>query len=223
MMNILKATKLKKTYQMGKVEIPALKGVDLSIKDGEFVSIMGHSGSGKSTLLHLLGMLDTPTSGEIFIEASSTYELDENQKVDFRLKKIGFVFQFFNLLFNLTALENVMLPMMMAKQKNYEERGMELLEMVGLSNRINHKPAELSGGQQQRVAIARALANNPKIVLADEPTGNLDSNAAMEILTLLKELNGNGQTIVMVTHELEWGKIADRIVCLKDGMIEKMN
>ncbi len=219
MANIIETTDLRKVYLMGKVEVPALKGVDITIQKGEFIAIMGSSGSGKSTLLNMIGMLDTPTSGKVIIEGVDVSEMDENQRADFRLTKLGFIFQFFNLFMELTAIENVAFPMQIARRKDSRERAIKLLDQVGLSDRANHKPAELSGGQQQRVAVARALVNEPALLLADEPTANLDTKSSEQIINLLMELNKSGQTIVMVTHEPELGKRADRIIWLKDGMI----
>ncbi len=220
MVNIIETEDLIKTYLMGKVEVPALKGVDITIQKGEFVAIMGSSGSGKSTLLNMIGMLDTPTSGKVIIEGVDVSEIDENQRADFRLNKLGFIFQFFNLFMELTALENVALPMQIVRRKDFQESAMKLLDMVGLYDRANHKPSELSGGQQQRVAIARSLANEPALLLADEPTANLDTKSSEQIINLLKDLNKSGQTIVMVTHEPELGRRADRIIWLRDGMIK---
>ena len=220
MVNIIETRDLRKVYLMGKVEVPALKGVDITIQKGEFVAIMGSSGSGKSTLLNMIGMLDTPTSGKVIIEGVDVSEIDENQRADFRLNKLGFIFQFFNLFMELTALENVALPMQIVRRKDFQESAMKLLDLVGLYDRANHKPAELSGGQQQRVAIARSLANEPALLLADEPTANLDTKSSEQIINLLKDLNKSGQTIVMVTHEQELGRRADRIIWLRDGMIK---
>ncbi len=220
MANIIETTDLRKVYLMGNVEVPALKGVDITIQKGEFVAIMGSSGSGKSTLLNMIGMLDTPTSGRVIIEGIDVSEMDENQRADFRLNKLGFIFQFFNLFMELTALENVAFPMQIARRKNSRERAIKLLDQVGLSDRANHKPAELSGGQQQRVAVARALVNEPALLLADEPTANLDTKSSEQVINLLKELNKSGQTIVMVTHEPELGKRADRIIWLRDGKVK---
>jgi len=220
MVNIIETINLKKKYLMGNVEVHALKGVDIRIKEGEFVAVMGSSGSGKSTLLNMIGILDIPTSGHVIINGTNVSEMNENQRADFRLKKLGFIFQFFNLFIELTALENVSLPILIAGMKDSNERAQKLLDQVGLSDRMNHKPTELSGGQQQRVTIARALANEPSLLLADEPTANLDSSSSEQIIELLIELNRSGQTIVMVTHELELGRRADRIIRLRDGMIE---
>ncbi len=208
---------VKKIYYMGKIEVPALRGVDLIIEKGEFVALMGPSGSGKSTFLNMIGLLDSPTSGKIVIDGVDVSSLDENERADFRLKRLGFVFQFFSLLLELNAVENVALPMMMDERKF--DRAMLLLEVVGIKDRAVHFPSELSGGQQQRVAIARALANEPAILLADEPTANLDTESANQIVELFRELNDNGQTIVMVTHEHELGERADRIIKLKDGRV----
>ncbi len=208
---------VKKIYYMGKIEVPALRGIDLTIEQGEFVALMGASGSGKSTFLNMIGLLDTPTSGKIVIDGVDVSLLDENKRADFRLKKLGFVFQFFSLLMELNALENVALPMIMDERRN--DRAASLLELVGIRDRANHFPSELSGGQQQRVAIARALANEPAILLADEPTANLDTESSNQIVKLFRELNERGQTIVMVTHEPDLGEKADRIIRLKDGRV----
>ncbi|MCX9009558.1 MAG: ABC transporter ATP-binding protein [Candidatus Methanoperedens sp.] len=208
---------VKKIYYMGKIEVPALRGIDLRIDSGEFVALMGASGSGKSTLLNMIGLLDTPTSGRIVLDDVDVSSLNENERADFRLRKLGFVFQFFSLLMELSALENVALPMIMDNRSH--ERAASLLELVGLGDRMNHTPNELSGGQQQRVAIARALANEPAILLADEPTANLDTESSHQIVDLFRELNGRGQTIIMVTHEPELGERADRIIRLKDGRV----
>jgi len=206
---------VKKIYYMGKVEVPALRGVDLTINRGEFVALMGSSGSGKSTLMNMVGLLDSPTSGRIAIDGIDVSSLNENQRADFRLRKIGFVFQFFSLLMELSAIENVILPMLMDERRY--DRAASLLELVGIGDRAMHMPNELSGGQQQRVAIARALANEPAILLADEPTANLDTESSNQIVELFRYLNDRGQTIIMVTHEPELGERADRIVRLKDG------
>lgn len=216
---------LKKTYTMGTVKVPALRGIDVAVRKGEFVSIMGPSGSGKTTLLEVIGMLLSPTSGKVMVNNTDVSEMDEGRKADFRLRNIGFVFQFFNLFMDLTALENVMLPKMMTGFSAGEcrERAADLLRLVGLVDRTNHRPSELSGGQQQRVTMARALVNSPSILLADEPTGNLDSKSSLEIMELFRRLNEEqGQTIVMVTHEKELGKRADRIIWLKDGLVGKL-
>ena len=214
---MIELSDVKKIYYMGKVEVPALRGVDLNIEKGEFVALMGSSGSGKSTLLNMIGLLDTPTSGKIVIEGIDVSSLNENERADFRLKKLGFVFQFFSLLMELDALENVALPMIMDDRRY--DRAASLLEVVGISERAAHFPSELSGGQQQRVAIARALANEPAILLADEPTANLDTESSNQIVGLFRELNDNGQTIIMVTHEPDLGEKADRIIRIKDGKV----
>ncbi|MFZ3168089.1 MAG: ABC transporter ATP-binding protein [Candidatus Methanoperedens sp.] len=220
-MEIIKTNNLRKSYILGKVEVNALNGVSASINQGEFVSIMGPSGCGKSTFLNIIGMLDTPTSGEVRIEGNDVTGMNSNKRAEYRLKYIGFIFQFFNLFNELTAIENVMFPMMLNKQPDYKNKAKELLDLVGLGDRLNHFPSELSGGQQQRVTIARSLSNDPKILLADEPTGNLDTKSSIEIIELFKKLNHErGQTIVMVTHSSELGAMADRIIHFRDGMIE---
>lgn len=223
-MKVIRTEDLKKIYLLGKVKVPALRGVNIEIEEGEFVALMGPSGSGKSTLLNQIGLLDFPTSGKVFIEGMDASALSERERAGLRLKKFGFIFQFFSLFMELTALENVMVPGMLAGESVGESksRAKELLEIVWLGDRLEHKPAELSGGQQQRVAIARALMNEPSILLADEPTANLDSVASMEIIKLFRSLNeSRGITIFMVTHEEEYGKLADRIIRLKDGMIDE--
>lgn len=220
--SIIRTGNLKKTYTMGKIEFSALNGVNIEIEEGEFVAIMGSSGSGKTTLLNMIGLLDFPTSGKIYLDDTDVSTMDEQECASYRLKKIGFVFQFFNLLNELTGAENVMLPGMIKGSGNFREKALELLQIVGLKEWAGHKPSELSGGQQQRVSIARALINDPRLILADEPTANLDSNSAMQVVDLLRKLkNEKNQTIIMVTHELELGKLADRIIWLKDGMVIK--
>jgi putative ABC transport system ATP-binding protein len=219
---LVEARGLKKTYKMGKAEVNALGGVDLKVSPGEFVAVMGVSGSGKSTLLHLLGGLDRPSSGSIRIDGVDLSTLKDSQLADIRSKKIGFVFQFFNLLTRLTALRNVRLPAEIAgaSAKQAEKQALEMLKLVGLEGRANHRPTEMSGGEQQRVAIARALINKPKIILADEPTGNLDTKTGLEILQLLKRINKeNGQALVIVSHDLRVGELADRTIHLQDGHI----
>lgn len=209
-----------KVYHMGDVEVPALRGMNLKIFSKEFVTIMGPSGSGKSTLMNMVGCLDVPTRGEIFLEGKNISELSESDLAQIRGRIIGFVFQTFNLMSGLTAIENVMLPMTFQNVPRFEreERARELLRRVGLAKRIDHKPTELSGGEQQRVAIARALANDPDLILADEPTGNLDSKMGTEIIEMLAELNKeDGKTIVMVTHDMSLSKYSDRIIYIKDG------
>jgi len=214
---LIEINNLKKSYYMGKIEVPALRGIDINIERGEFVALMGPSGSGKSTLLNMIGLLDTPTSGEIVIDGIEVSTLDENEMADFRLRKMGFGFQFFSLLKELNSLENVALPMIMDDRKY--DHAASLLELVGIGDRADHSPSELSGGQQQRVAIARALANDPAILLADEPTANLDTESSNQIVDIFRELNEKGQTIVMVTHEPELGEKADRIIRIKDGKV----
>jgi len=227
MVTIVEAVNLKKTYMLGKVPVEALRGVNLKVENGDFLSILGPSGSGKSTLLHLIGALDKPTEGKVFIEGVDVSTLNDNQLADLR-RKIGFVFQFFNLIPRFTARENVELPMAINGLNKGErrKRSEELLENVGLKDRMNHKPTELSGGEQQRVAIARALANKPSFLLMDEPTGNIDSKAADDILKLVKRLNkGKGITTIMVTHDHRLASQAERTVHMLDGLIvqEKVN
>ncbi len=218
---VVQAIDVKKTYMLGKVPVEALRGVNLTVESGNFVSILGPSGSGKSTMLNLVGALDKPTSGTLLIDGVDISKLNDNQLADLRLK-IGFVFQFFNLIPRLTARDNVELAMSIANKSKGErrKRAIELLETVGLKDRINHKPAELSGGQQQRVAIARALANDPKFLLLDEPTGNVDSKTAGEVLSLIKKLNvENKVSIIMVTHDQHLAREASRTVQMFDGQI----
>lgn len=222
---LLEAKSLKKTYRMGKVLVPALRGVTFNVAEGEFVAVFGPSGSGKSTLLHLLGGLDRPDEGEILIDGVSFSTLNDNALAEVRLHKIGFVFQFFNLLPRLTALRNVELPLTLTglPEKESIKKAEDMLRLVGLEDRMNHRPSEMSGGEQQRVAIARALINNPKIVLADEPTGNLDTTTGREIVRLMKRLNEEkGQTFVVVTHDPAIAETADRIVYLRDGLVERV-
>lgn len=206
---------------MGRVEVLALQTITLNVNRGEFVSIMGPSGCGKSTLMHMIGCLDRPTQGHIFLDEVDVDELDDNSLADIRNKKVGFVFQTFNLLPKLNAIENVELPLIYAGLGFDERRkkAIELLEMVGLKDRAFHRPTELSGGQSQRVAIARALANNPSILLADEPTGNLDSHTGEDIIRLFKELNDRGITMVIVTHDQDIANQSKRIVRLRDGLV----
>lgn len=220
---IVEAVKLKKTYMLGKVPVEALRGVNLKVEEGEFLSILGPSGSGKSTLLNLIGALDKPTGGKLYIEGVDIATLRDDQLADLR-RRIGFVFQFFNLIPRLTALQNVELPMAIAGLSKAErrKRAEELLEIVGLGDRKNHKPSELSGGQQQRVAIARALANNPRFLLMDEPTGNIDSKSANEIIQLVKGLNTEREvTVIMVTHDQKLAVEAARTLHMLDGTIVK--
>ena len=221
-MTILETTQLTKQYQMGKVTVNALDGVDFTVEKGEFVAIMGPSGSGKSTLMYMLGGLDKPTNGEVTLGGKKLSLLSDHNTTIVRRRNVGFVFQFYNLLPTLTAEENIALPLLIdGKQpKSYRPKLDQLLELVGLTDRRSHKPDQLSGGQQQRVAIARALITDPAIVLADEPTGNLDSKSGEEILKLLRRsCDEYQQTIVMVTHDAKAASFADRIVFLKDGKI----
>ena len=209
-----------KTYRMGEVDVHALNGVDLKIEQGEFVSIMGPSGSGKSTMMHIIGALDLPTSGETFIKGTKLSSLSEDELSEVRGKTIGFVFQEFNLIPTLTAMENVRLPILFQDvEQDKTDCCIDLLKKVGLGDRVDHKPSELSGGQQQRVAIARSLANNPEIILADEPTGALDSKSSVEIMELLEDLNNQGKTVIIITHDQNIPKYTKRKVVLKDGKI----
>lgn len=214
-----------KEYVMGSVVVKALDGVDLDIRRGEYISIMGPSGSGKSTLFNMIGGLDKPSSGSVFIDETDMAQLDASELAWLRCRKIGYIFQTFNLIPVMTALENITLPMIFAGVTSDEmlERGRSLLELVGLGDRLHHKPTELSGGQQQRVAIARALANNPAIILADEPTGNLDLRTGKEIIELLKRLNEEqGVTVISATHDLKMLDVSDRIVWIRDGKVERI-
>ncbi len=218
-----------KIYCMGSVCVNALNGVDLKIQSGEFVAIMGPSGSGKSTMMHIIGALDLPSKGKVFLGGTDVSNLEEDDLAKIRGQKIGFVFQDFNLIPTLTALENVMLPMLFQdsnKSIEFQEKHCKaLLSLVGLGERVHHKPTELSGGQQQRVAIARSLVNDPEIILADEPTGALDSKSSEEIMDLLKDLNKKGKTVIIITHDKTVAKAAKRNINLKDGKIieDKLN
>jgi putative ABC transport system ATP-binding protein len=222
---IVRTRDVYKIYLMGKVEVHALRGVTLDIKRGEYISIMGPSGSGKSTLFNMIGGLDKPTSGSVYINEVDLAQLDAYELAWLRCRTIGYIFQTFNLIPVMTALENVTLPMIFAgvPEDERRDRGMELLKRVGLAERWNHKPFELSGGQQQRVAIARALANDPAIILADEPTGNLDLRTGKEIIELLKELNEEkGVTIISATHDLKMIDVSDRVIWIRDGQISRI-
>lgn len=221
---IIRLTDVWKTFKMGEIEVHALRGLNLEVKKGEFLAIQGPSGSGKSTAMNLIGCLDIPSKGKIYLESQDISKLSESDLAQIRGRKIGFIFQQFNLINTLSALENVMLPMIFQgidadERKN---RATELLTKVGLGERLNHKPSELSGGQQQRVAIARSLSVNPEVILADEPTGNLDSKTGINVMQFLKKLHKEeGKTIVLVTHDNHLAKQAQRIEYLKDGIIVK--
>ncbi len=212
-----------KTYFMGKIKVPALRGVTFGVQDGEFLAIMGPSGSGKSTLMHLMGCLDYPTEGEYWIDGREISSISDDRLAEIRNQKIGFVFQQFNLLSRTTILQNVEVPLIYrgVNLRRRRQLAKEALEKVGLGHRLTHKPNEISGGQKQRVAIARALVNNPAIILADEPTGNLDSKTGQEILEIFTDLNSQGHTIVLVTHEKEIAEYARRVIELRDGRILK--
>jgi len=222
--SIIKLENVWKTYKMGNVEVNALQGLNLDVKEGEFLAIMGPSGSGKSTAVNMIGCLDVPTKGKILLDNHDISKLSESELAQIRGRKIGFIFQQFNLIPTLTALENVALPIVFqsVEREKRTKRASELLKIVELNDRMEHKPAELSGGQQQRVAIARSLANDPEVILADEPTGNLDSSTGETVMSFLERLNRKeGKTIIMVTHDSNVARHADRIEFLKDGKIIK--
>ncbi len=223
--NVVRSKDVTKVFTMGRVSVEALRGINIQIKRGEYISIMGPSGSGKSTLFNMIGGLDKPTEGKVYIDEVDVAQLDAYELAWLRCRKIGYIFQTFNLIPVMTALENVTLPMVFAGMSTDDsmDKGVELLNIVGLGDRIQHKPLELSGGQQQRVAVARALANDPAIVLADEPTGNLDLKTGKEIILLLRRLNKEkGVTIISATHDLKMLDVSDRIFWIRDGQIERV-
>lgn len=219
---IIQTQNLKRFFQVGSEQVKALDGINLSVEKGEFLSIMGPSGSGKTTLMNIIGCLDTPTHGTYLLNSKLVNDLDSDELAGIRNKEIGFVFQSFHLLAKNSALNNVMLPLKYAGVKEDKAiiKAKNVLDKVGLTNRIDHAPSELSGGQQQRVAIARALVNNPSIIFADEPTGNLDSQTGDDVMNLFKELNDQGQTIILITHEEDIARQSKRIINIKDGLIE---
>ena len=216
---MIKIENLRKTYQMGEMEVRALDGISLTVEQGEYLAIIGASGSGKSTLMHILGLLDVPDTGTFEIDGTDVTKFTDTQLAAFRNRVMGFVFQQFNLLKRTSALENVGLPLIYARNGKKNNAAIKMLELVGLGDRITHHPNELSGGQQQRVAIARALVNNPSIIFADEPTGNLDSKSAKEIMEVMSELHAQGLTVILVTHDSNVASHAQRIIELKDGKI----
>ena len=223
--SIVRVTDVTKVFKLGKIDVQALKGIDLEIVKGDYISIMGPSGSGKSTLFNMIGGLDKPTTGKVFIDEVDIAQLDAYELAWLRCRKIGYIFQTFNIIQVMTALENVTLPMVFAGLSNDAavDKGMELLNLVGLGDRFSHKPFELSGGQQQRVAVARALANDPAIILADEPTGNLDLTTGEEIIALLKRLSQDrGVTVISATHDFKMLNVSDRVIWIRDGRVDKI-
>ena len=223
--NVVRVTDVTKIFKLGKIDVHALKGIDLKISKGDYISIMGPSGSGKSTLFNMIGGLDKPSSGKVFIDEVDIAQLDAYELAWLRCRKIGYIFQTFNIIQVMTALENVTLPMVFAGMNNDTavEKGMQLLDLVGLGDRFSHKPFELSGGQQQRVAVARALANDPAIILADEPTGNLDLTTGEEIIALLKRLSQErGVTVISATHDFKMLNVSDRVIWIRDGRVDKI-
>jgi len=221
-MKVVETVNLSKIYGKGNTKVDAIKDINLEIEQGEFVSIVGSSGSGKSTLLHLLGGVDKPSEGKVYVDGIDIYNLSEKELAIFRRRKVGFIFQFYNLIPVLTAEENILLPLLLDNKKVDEKHIEDLVKILGLKDRLNHLPNELSGGQQQRVSIGRALAYNPSIVLADEPTGNLDSRTSKEIIDLLKiSVKKYNQTLILVTHDLELASQGDRIITIEDGEISK--
>ena len=223
--NVVRVTGVTKVFKLGKIDVTALKGIDLAIAKGDYISIMGPSGSGKSTLFNMIGGLDKPTTGKVFIDEVDIAQLDAYELAWLRCRKIGYIFQTFNIIQVMTALENVTIPMVFAGMNNDAavEKGMQLLDLVGLGDRFSHKPFELSGGQQQRVAVARALANDPAIILADEPTGNLDLTTGEEIIALLKRLSQErGVTVISATHDFKMLNVSDRVIWIRDGRVDKI-
>jgi putative ABC transport system ATP-binding protein len=220
-MALIKIDNLSKSYVMGEIELKVLKGISLTIEENEFVSIVGPSGSGKSTLMNILGCLDTPTGGKYCLDGVDVGSMGSRKLAEIRNRKIGFVFQSFNLLPRLTALENVELPLVYrgVQPKEQREKAARALEMVGLGDRLHHRPAELSGGQQQRVAIARAIVGEPPIILADEPTGNLDSSSGKEVMDLLRGLHRSGATLIVITHDMDIAREAERVLFIRDGVM----